>query len=181
MTRKDSEKDSDRPHYYSQFWLDVAAGRRVIGGPKSNDETEQAEGETAEAVSPETAEPVDDQEEEFAAADGQAEIIVHPVLDETIPEEEFVEPNVEEEEQFADEAADLDLQDTSVDDIDVPDMDLTPPEEEEEELYGEEQEEEEEDEDIGWGGRGRKKPKPGRQTKPPVKKPGRRDQRRPGY
>src|SRR5260221_3536286 len=40
MTRKDSEKDAERPHYYSQFWLDVAAGRRVIGGPKPEDGTE---------------------------------------------------------------------------------------------------------------------------------------------
>jgi hypothetical protein len=34
MVRKDSEKDVERPRYYSQFWLDVAAGRRVIGGGK---------------------------------------------------------------------------------------------------------------------------------------------------
>src|SRR3989442_573950 len=40
MTRKDSEKETDRPHYYSQFWLDVAAGRTVIGGPKVEDEEE---------------------------------------------------------------------------------------------------------------------------------------------
>ena len=40
MIRKDSEKDSERPHYYSQFWLDVAAGRRVIGAPKPNEETD---------------------------------------------------------------------------------------------------------------------------------------------
>ncbi len=29
MTRKDSERDAERPRYYSQFWLDVAAGRRA--------------------------------------------------------------------------------------------------------------------------------------------------------
>src|SRR6185437_3184603 len=45
MTRKDSEKDADRPHYYSQFWLDIAAGRRVIGGPKP----EEAEANDVEA------------------------------------------------------------------------------------------------------------------------------------
>ena len=49
MTRKDSEKDSERPHYYSQFWLDIAAGRRTIGGPKPED---------GEAIETETAEPV---------------------------------------------------------------------------------------------------------------------------
>src|SRR5215472_17167130 len=49
MTRKDSEKDAERPHYYSQFWLDIAAGRRVIGGPKPED-GEALENETAEPV-----------------------------------------------------------------------------------------------------------------------------------
>ena len=37
MTKKDSEKEVERPHYYSQFWLDVAAGRRVIGAPKTDE------------------------------------------------------------------------------------------------------------------------------------------------
>ncbi len=37
MTRKDSERDAERPRYYSQFWLDVAAGRRVIGTPDDLD------------------------------------------------------------------------------------------------------------------------------------------------
>ncbi len=49
MTRKDSEKDSDRTHYYSQFWLDVAAGRRIIGAPK---EDEAAEAEVLEPTLP---------------------------------------------------------------------------------------------------------------------------------
>ena len=38
MSRKDSEKEAERPHYYSQFWLDVAAGRRIIGTPKGDNE-----------------------------------------------------------------------------------------------------------------------------------------------
>ncbi len=43
MTRKDSEKDTDRPHYYSQYWLDVAAGRVAISSPKVEEEAELAE------------------------------------------------------------------------------------------------------------------------------------------
>jgi hypothetical protein len=35
MIRKDFSQDADRPHYYSQFWVDVAAGRREIGGPRT--------------------------------------------------------------------------------------------------------------------------------------------------
>ena len=46
MIRKDSEKETDRPHYYSQFWLDVAAGRTVIGAAKVEDETDLVEDET---------------------------------------------------------------------------------------------------------------------------------------
>src|SRR5579864_9477953 len=48
MTKKESEKDADRPHYYSQFWLDVAAGRRVIGAPKPEDGGDLADADLAE-------------------------------------------------------------------------------------------------------------------------------------
>jgi hypothetical protein len=48
MARKDSEKDVERPRYYSQFWLDVAAGRRVIGGGKGALELETDEGDMSE-------------------------------------------------------------------------------------------------------------------------------------
>ena len=34
MIRKDI-LDADRPHYYSQFWIDVAAGKREIGGGRA--------------------------------------------------------------------------------------------------------------------------------------------------
>jgi hypothetical protein len=30
MIRKDSALDTDRPHYYSQFWVDVASGKRDL-------------------------------------------------------------------------------------------------------------------------------------------------------
>lgn len=35
MIRKDTALDADRPHYYSQFWIDVSAGKREIGAPHS--------------------------------------------------------------------------------------------------------------------------------------------------
>ena len=50
MTRKESEKDSERTHYYSQFWLDVAAGRKIIGAPKANDEIDTYEQELEPAT-----------------------------------------------------------------------------------------------------------------------------------
>src|SRR5579859_2847425 len=30
MVRADSKQDSDRPHFYSQFWIDVAQGKTSV-------------------------------------------------------------------------------------------------------------------------------------------------------
>jgi hypothetical protein len=49
MARKDLEKETERPRYYSQFWLDVAAGRRVIGAGKGAEGGEDGEGEEESA------------------------------------------------------------------------------------------------------------------------------------
>ncbi|QBD78421.1 hypothetical protein EPA93_21445 [Ktedonosporobacter rubrisoli] len=180
MTRKDSEKDAERSHYYSQFWLDVAAGRRIIGAPKPSEEAEQAEAEQEAAQtrkSARVAEPEDHSSN--TSVDGQAETIVHPVAEPISAPEEFIEPengteglelDVSDEEQ--------DLQEMSVDDTDIPDVDLSSDEEEEDEdLYAEDEEEEEEDEDLDWSARGRKKNRPGRPVKQPLKK-SRREPRR---
>lgn len=41
MTRKDVTQDIDRPHYYSQFWIDVAMGKRdVTAGRVAEAETD---------------------------------------------------------------------------------------------------------------------------------------------
>ncbi len=169
MTRKDSEKDAERPHYYSQFWLDIAAGRRVIGGPKPGEadaeETEVPEAAPARKVGRNN-------------TDGYRETHASPVI----------EPEVEEEEEEfepEDQAENAELPDIDF----TEDMEEIEPEEEEEiieETYPEEEpeadeedfyEEEEEEEDEDWGRRGRKKAKPGRQTRQPAKKP-RRESRR---
>ena len=49
MARKDLEKETERPRYYSQFWLDVAAGRRVIGAGKGAEAGEDGENEEESA------------------------------------------------------------------------------------------------------------------------------------
>lgn len=172
MTRKDSEKDSERPHYYSQFWLDVAAGRRVIGAPKPED------GEGAETEIPE---PAPQRRGRFSdASDGQGEKIVHPVAEPVRTPQDFIEPDTEEYEAPANDQEEISYQDEQLEDADVPDMDLASDEEEEEEelFEDEEEEEDEEDDDMNWG-RGRKKAKPARASKPAPKKPGKRDPRRP--
>jgi hypothetical protein len=158
MTKKD-EKDADRPHYYSQFWLDVAAGRRVIGTPR----TEEGSDQTGRA----------------ASVDGYQETR-SPGAAEPAEEEEYSEPEPEEEVELASDLNDEDIPNIVVEDF--PEKDLislepaTIDEEEETEEPDEEDEffDEEEEDDDEWAARGRKKPKPGRQVKqpkPPVKKP----------
>ena len=173
MTRKDSEKESERPHYYSQFWLDVAAGRRIIGAPKPNEEADiesEAEPEPVALHRPVRASSI-------ASSDGYAETLAHPEVEPEFDADDFAEPELNELDANNElDEAELPLAD--VDEAEIPDVDFAAPEieEEEEELFDEE--EEEEDEDSGWtAGRGRKKPKPGRQVKPPKKAPKREPRR----
>lgn len=42
MIRKDSALDADRPHYYSQFWIDVASGKRDLDSYQTATITEHA-------------------------------------------------------------------------------------------------------------------------------------------
>jgi len=166
MTRKDSEKDSERPHYYSQFWLDVAAGRKVIGAPKSNEEADMEPEPEAEAEPLTFRKPGRGSDSAFS--DGYEETISHPEVEPELDAEEYVEPDLDEM-AFENDVEDALISDAAVDEAEIPDVDFTPLEEEAEEDFFDEEEEEEED-DLGWGaGRGRKKPKPGRQTKQPKK------------
>jgi hypothetical protein len=176
MARKDIEKDADRPHYYSQFWLDVAAGRRIIGAPKPNEDEGDEEGET-----PITATSYRSTSDDETDDDGYNDNIVHPVAEPIEAPDDFIEPEADETDLANDEVDDADFAET--DDADIPDVDLdTADEDEDEDNYfdegEEEEEEEEEDDDLNWG-RGRKKAKPSRPTKPAsTKKPSRRDTRR---
>lgn len=184
MVRKDSEKDSERPHYYSQFWLDIAAGRKTIGGPRANDE--------ADVIEPELDEPVTLRRPARSNSSHHYEAaIVHP----------DVEPMEEEDEEFEDTTPDdLNMGKEELDEADIPNIvveemepeigsveddvieeplvEAEPAEEEEEEDFYDDEEEENEEEN--WSGRGRKKPK-GRQTRLPAKKPTKRDRRSSGF
>jgi hypothetical protein len=174
MTRKDSDKDSERPHYYSQFWLDVAAGRRVIGAPRPEEDGEALDSEIAEPAIPRRGRLSDDGDEQ----NGQ---IVHPVAEPVRTPQDFIEPDKEDDVVIPGDQEALDDQDDVIEDTDVPDMDLeTDADEEEEEPSDDadgEEEEEEDDDGMNWG-RGRKKAKPTRAVKPAPKKPGKRDTRR---
>jgi len=186
MTRKESEKDADRTHYYSQFWLDVAAGRRIIGAPK---EDEAAEADVLEPMVPlrKSARSVSYADSSDGQFDDQDERIVHPVAEPLATPEEFSDDEADDIDLETDDIETPDLPEEVVDDIDIPDMDLGPAEEEAEDSEEEEEAEdgegvapeEEEEEDLGWGGRGRKRNKPVRPKAPPKKAP-RREPRR-GY
>jgi hypothetical protein len=43
MVRADSKQDSDRPHFYSQFWIDVAQGKPSISAAGAPSEAEEEE------------------------------------------------------------------------------------------------------------------------------------------
>lgn len=181
MTRKDSEKDSERPHYYSQFWLDVAAGRRVIGAPRPDEDGEAGDTD-ADADIPE---PVALRRNRLSDdSNGQSDQIVHPVAEPVRSPQDFIDPDREDDILSPNIPEESDYQDDVIEDTDVPDMDLevdAVDEDEDEELIEEvegEDEDEDEDDDMNWG-RGRKKVKPTRAVKPVVKKPGKRDTRRP--
>ena len=181
MTKKD-EKDADRPHYYSQFWLDVAAGRRVIGTPRTEDDGDLADADLPEPTPIRRGGRANNAN--ILPADGYRETRAPAAVADEVyeDEDEFAES---EEEEVAPDLIEVDDEEipTIVDDTSevlVPDIEPEllveeeeePVEEEEEEFFDDE-EEEEEDEDE-WPARGRKKPKPGRQVKapkPPAKKP----------
>ena len=197
MTKRDNEKDSERPHYYSQFWLDVAAGRRIIGTPKPNEEGEQTEADLLNSGLPLTAGYASNGQQSHtpshAAANGRTDRVVSPEEESEIDvssDEEYTEPEEDLGLTFAETEATED-QELPVEDTDIPDMDLSTIDEEEEYLDEEENEleeledteeleEDEEDDELNWG-RGRKKPKPSRPVKAPAKKPAKRDPRRGGY
>lgn len=185
MARKESEKETDRPRYYSQFWLDIAAGRKTIGATKLGDE--------ADIIEPEIEEPAPRRSIRSSASRYEP-VIMHPMVEpEEEEEEEFPAEQPEEMEMAEDEIGDEDIPNILVEEVeDTEDTAVLADEEaaedevvEEEPLSLEEEEEdffedEEEEEDEDWPGRGRKKPK-GRQTRLPAspKKPKR--ERRGGF
>ena len=190
MNRKDSDKDSERPHYYSQFWLDIAAGRRTIGGPKPEEEGELLE-DSQEPIAlrrsfrSEPEEDLDEIEEPVGRGERPA-VLSRPVADTVSPSFDDVNAEAEADEvplaaddmdslAVNDSVEDADIPDFATDEDDVEDEEDTGDADEEEDFF----EDEEEDEDDGWvAGRGRKKVTPKRATKQPPKRPTRRDPRR---
>jgi len=188
MTRKETEKDADRPHYYSQFWLDVAAGRKIIGAPKANDEVDTFDPDLEPVVLRKpgwnsSAVISDDYEEN--------ETLAHPEVEPDFDADEFAEPEFVESD-LENEIVDEEIPNIVVEEAEIPDMDLASTDEvledevplediEDEEFFDEDEEDED---DLNWNaGRGKKKPKPrGAAAKLPAKLPpkktGKREPRR---
>ena len=165
MTKKDSEKEVERPHYYSQFWLDVAAGRRVIGAPKTDEGTDGFESAMPEAAV--VRKPVRDSI--AAVTDGYQEPFAQDETESMFAEEEFAEPELEEE--LVGAVDDLDIPNIEVEETEIPQIEIAAQQEEEEEPIEDFFEEEEEEEEEDWStSRGRKKAKPSRPTKQPPKR-----------
>lgn len=184
MTRKDSEKDSERPHYYSQFWLDVAAGRRVIGAPKPDEEGEGGDFDTPEpapqrrATGRSTAQEVANDD---YAHDGRVSNVVHPAVEPLATPEDFISPDTEEMDLDTSSSYKPGFQNSSAEEEEEEtEDDFSASNEEYEDFEDEEEEEEEDEDDIGWGGgRSRKKtPRSTRPIKPANKKTNRREPRR---
>ncbi len=185
MTRKDSEKDSERPHYYSQFWLDIAAGRRTIGGPKPDEEGELLD-DSQEPIAlrrPFRSEPEEDLDEidEPVGRGERPAVLAHPVADAVSPSLDAIdEPEPDEVPLAVDDMDSLAVND-AVEDADIPDVDFAADEETEDEDEDEEafEDEDEDEEDEGWvAGRGRKKITPKRPVKQPPPKRAKREPRR---
>ena len=188
MTRKDSEKETDRPHYYSQFWLDVAAGKTAISASISEDEADLVEDEI-EMSQPEL-EPTPlrraGRNHAASANDSYKTARSQTVIEPAYEPEEFGESE-ENEFELAGNVVDLELPDNVLDETEeeviIPEaaimLDEEEMEEEEDELFFDEEVENEDEDEEGWGSRGRKKPKPGRQVKTPklTKKPKREPRR----
>jgi len=130
MTKKDSEKEVERPHYYSQFWLDVAAGRRVIGAPKTDEGADGLESEMQEAAV--ARKPVRDSI--AAVTDGYQEPFALDEAEPMFAEEELAEPELEEE--LVGAVDDLDIPNIEVEETEIPQIEIAAQQEEEEEDCG---------------------------------------------
>ncbi len=128
MARKDSEKEAERPHYYSQFWLDVAAGRRIIGAPKTNEE-----GDLEESDAPILPTSV----RHSSSSDGYHETIAHPDVEADFENDDdvYAEPEVELEDTepvLEEEDEEVEVPPIVVEEEEIPDVDFTPVDAEEE-------------------------------------------------
>lgn len=135
MTRTTPDKDTNQTHYYSQFWLDVASGRKIIGEGLSSEE-EAEDSYLDEAPAPKAAarkrpaKAENELPEEFAALRNLGQLTAE------------------------DDASliNFDLNELEESAIDTAETDLTTPEEAGEWVAGEEAEEEDE-----WGSGKKKK------------------------
>ncbi len=161
MVRADSKQDSDRPHYYSQFWIDVAQGKTsaTMGAP-SEAEEEEADDMAFAAPLPEISKPKTGKPAEKKPEPGRSTLTsfadlanIDMLMKNSAAMDDTMMPDITasiSETQAPGEAA-LDY-DVEAEAAEAPETAL--PGQEEEYFF----DEEEEDEDEDWGGSRRKKP-----------------------
>jgi hypothetical protein len=190
--RKDITLDADRPHYYSQFWIDVAMGKREIGGQRTAIAEREIEVEPLEEVRPEP--PFADTIDEVPELELEAPVVRTPPAPKK-PEPKKPEPSRASLSSLADLAKiDMLMRDSAqMDDDTVPDIenaaaapieegavatdfdlntgDLEPVEEPvslDEQLADEDENYEEEEEEDEWGSGGpRRGSKPNKRRREP--------------
>ncbi len=173
MIRKDPAQDTDRAHYYSQFWIEVAAGRPIGQGNQEtsdDEELEETDFDVLMGATPVSAPPVEtkpkpkavEKKDTARSLSSLADLAsIADLMSQSAQMEDEAVPEIEA--GATEEPEDVtDFGYNEVPETEVPGMLAS---EEEEPL--DEFEEEEEEEDDEWSGTRRPKPK----------KPPRRDRR----
>lgn len=164
MVRADSKQDSDRPHFYSQFWIDVAQGKQsvpAVGAP-SEAEEEDVDDMAFAAPLPEISKPKASKPVEKKPEPGRSTLTSFAdlanidmlmknsaAMDDTMMPD--ITANISEEEAPSVAALDYDIETDAA--AETPETALSS---QDEDFLDFEEEEEEEDDD--WGGSRRKKP-----------------------
>ncbi len=179
MIRRDSAQEAERPHYYSQYWLDVAAGRptginRVVEAEPVDEDVDAADlladfpprpESRPAAAKPPAPEPKREAPRSLSSLADLANIDL--LMNRSAEMEDETVPDIEAGAglRTTDEA------DAYAPDLDAEDVEAGSIDDEAESLDDFADEDEEEEEDDEWGG-GARRPK--RQTKPPKRREPRR-------
>lgn len=173
MIRRDSTQDAERPHYYSQYWLDVAAGRptglgRVVEAEPGADEDDDIDA-FVEPPRPEVrpvkkaAEPKRESPRSLSSLADLANIDILMNRSAEMQDEALTDIGVSADEAPQDTAA------TDLPDLEIEDEEALAPADEGDEFDEDFVDDEEEEPDEGWGGnrKGKKQPpKPQRRRDP---------------
>jgi hypothetical protein len=185
MIRRDAAQDGDRPHYYSQYWINVALGKptgvaaeastaTVLGGPDLDTEPAYEPPPPPPPPAPVRPEPARtkprpvERKQEPARLSSLADLAnIEELMKNSAAMEDDIVPDIETGAANATEEPPIVIDATHLDDV---------AEDTEAELAADDDEEfDEEEEEDEWGGRRPGRSGPSRPTKPPKRPERRRD------